>query len=223
MSSFTTSYITQAGTSVTWSISNPSGDRKTFTLSAVSISQSSIVLMPSIASGLVSDDAGNSNQASSSTDNSVTFNDNTPPAVTINQASGQADPTTTLPIRFTAVFSEAINVSRFTPSDITQNGTAFGITWTITHSGDHKTFTISATTVAIPGTLVPFIRVNQLTDVAGNGNLASTFTDNSVKYGPPSYPNPYCYSHPIKNPNAYKKAHQNECAHNWTSTSCWHQ
>ena len=45
------------------------------------------------------------------------FNDLTPPAVTINQASGQSDPTSASPITFTAVFSEA--VSGFTAADVT--------------------------------------------------------------------------------------------------------
>src|SRR5207247_4494675 len=39
-----------------------------------------------------------------------------PPTVTINQAAGQADPTSTAPITFTAVFSES--VSGFTGSDV---------------------------------------------------------------------------------------------------------
>ena len=51
------------------------------------------------------DAAGNANTASTSTDNTVTF-DATAPTVTINQAAGQADPTNSSPINFTAVFSE---------------------------------------------------------------------------------------------------------------------
>src|SRR3989442_1655387 len=50
----------------------------------------------------------NGNTASTSTDNTVTFNapDTTPPSVTINQAATQADPTSSAPINFTVVFSE---------------------------------------------------------------------------------------------------------------------
>src|SRR2546430_4784793 len=82
---------------------------------------------------MATDAAGNLNTASTSTDNSVSFTppDTTPPTVTINQAAGQADPTSTSPISFTAVFSEP--VSGFTGSDVTLTGTAGG-TKTVTVS-----------------------------------------------------------------------------------------
>src|SRR5256884_1610132 len=51
-------------------------------------------------------------------------NDITRPTVTINQAAGQADPTSTSPISFTAIFSEP--VSGFTGTDVTIVGTARG-------------------------------------------------------------------------------------------------
>ena len=53
------------------------------------------------------DTAGNGNTASTSTDNTVTW-DNVAPTVTINQAAGQADPTNATPINFTVVFSEPV-------------------------------------------------------------------------------------------------------------------
>ena len=53
------------------------------------------------------DAAGNPNDASTSTDNSVTY-DITPPTVTINQAAAQADPTNAAAINFTVVFSEPV-------------------------------------------------------------------------------------------------------------------
>src|SRR5437667_9218375 len=49
-------------------------------------------------------------------------NDITRPTVTINQAAGQADPTSASPINFTAVFSEP--VSGFTGAGVTIGGTA---------------------------------------------------------------------------------------------------
>ncbi len=60
--------------------------------------------------------AGNGNTASTSTDNTVTY-DTTPPTVTINQAAGQADPTNASPINFTVVFSEP--VTGFATGDVT--------------------------------------------------------------------------------------------------------
>ena len=62
------------------------------------------------------DAAGNANTASTSTDNTVTY-DTTAPTVTINQAAGQADPTNASPINFTVVFSEP--VTGFATGDVT--------------------------------------------------------------------------------------------------------
>jgi len=176
---FTSSDITQNGTAtgVTWTITD-SGDHMNFTLSATAATGSG-TLQPSIAANRITDLVGNNNSASTSTDNSVVY-DITRPTVTVNQATGQADPTTTLPINFTVVFSEPIEVTTFTTADIIQAGTASGIVWAITDSGDHKTFTLSAITMTKNGTLVPAIGVNRVTDLAGNSNFASTSTDNSV-------------------------------------------
>jgi hypothetical protein len=106
------------------------------------------------------------------------------PAVTINQAGGQADPAGALPINFDVVFSEPINPSTFTTTDITQNGTASGITWNIINSGDNTNFTLSATAVTGIGTLIPSIAAGLVTDTAGNPNIASINLDNSVTYIP---------------------------------------
>ncbi|MBI4760853.1 MAG: lamin tail domain-containing protein [Chloroflexota bacterium] len=184
-STFSVSDIRQTGTAnfITWNITN-SGDNQNFTLSAISIGQNG-TLIPVIDSGRVADSAGNLNLASGGVDNSVTYQDTIQPTVTINQAGGQADPAIALPINFTVVFSEPILASVFTPSDITQTGTATGITWTITNSGDNRIFTVSATTVTVPGTIRPVIPANRVTDLVGNTNLASTSTDNTVTYSPP--------------------------------------
>jgi hypothetical protein len=198
---FTTIDITQPNSpsAVTWSITNPSEDRRTFNLIATTITQITVVLEPSLLAGRVLDDAGNGNLASTSSDKKVTFTDVTPPTVTVNRASGQAESATTLPIKYAVVFSEPISASTFTPSDITSSGTATGITWTITNpSEDRRNFTASATAVTVPGTLLPSISVNRVTDVAGNGNLASTSTNNLVKYGPPPTATPTLSRTPTK-------------------------
>jgi len=104
------------------------------------------------------------------------------PTVTVDQAVGQTDPASTLPIKFTVVFSKPIDPTTFTIADITQNGTASGIIWSITNSGDNKTFTLSATALTGIGNLIPAIAANLVKDLGGNNNLASTSTDNSVTY-----------------------------------------
>ncbi|MBI5945014.1 MAG: lamin tail domain-containing protein [Chloroflexi bacterium] len=188
VSTFTSSVITQTGIAsslVTWSITDISVDHTVFTLSATSVADTGDYLQPSIAVGKVKDLAGNGNNASTSTNldsSRVFYNDNVSPTVTINQSSTQTDPTGILPVKFTVVFSEPIIASIFTPSDITQSGTATGITWSIADSGDHKTFTLSATAVTGRGTLIPSIAANRVTDFVGNNNTASTSADNTVTY-----------------------------------------
>jgi hypothetical protein len=184
---FTASDIKQNGTAkfITWNITD-SGDHTKFTLSATAVAQNG-TLIPSIIvdpanPNLVTDLAGNKITVSGGTDNTVNFNDNVRPTVTVNQVSTQADPTTALPILFNIAFSEPINVSTFTTSDIKQNGTATGITWKITDPGDHKNFTLSATALTAGGTVKPSIDANRVLDMAGNTNQASTSTDNSVTY-----------------------------------------
>ena len=112
----------------------------------------------------------------------IVIDNGIPPSVTVNQGSSQADPANTLPVDFAVVFSEPIDPGSFTASDITQSGTASGITWTIVDSGDHINFTLRATAITGGGTVVPSIAANAVTDLAANGNTASTSTDNSVSY-----------------------------------------
>src|SRR3989441_9128598 len=90
------------------------------------------------------------NTAPTSTDNSVSF-DATPPAVTINQAAGQADPTSASPINFTAVFSEP--VSGFTGAGVTLSGTA-GATKTVTVSGGPSTCNVAVSGMTTAGTVL---------------------------------------------------------------------
>jgi uncharacterized delta-60 repeat protein len=51
---------------------------------------------------------------------------NTPLSVSLNQSSAQVDPSTSSPVSFTAVFSEAIDLASFTASDVVISGTAPG-------------------------------------------------------------------------------------------------
>jgi hypothetical protein len=109
-------------------------------------------------------------------------NDLTPPTVTINQAAGQSDPTSASPIAFTAAFSEA--VSGFTAADVTISGTAGG-TKTVTVAGGPSTYTVSVSGMTGDGTIAATIAAGGATDGAGNGNTASTSSDNSVTFAAP--------------------------------------
>src|SRR5436853_1193821 len=87
------------------------------------------------------DAAGNlSAQSSSASATTPAPPDTTPPSVTINQAAGQADPTSSSPINFTAVFSEP--VSGFSGAGVTLSGTAGG-TKTVTVSGGPSTYNVA--------------------------------------------------------------------------------
>lgn len=101
--------------------------------------------------------------------------------VTINQASAQIDPINLLPIDFEVVFSQAINPATFTTADITQSGTASGITWGLT-TADNITYQLRASVVTGAGTLVPQISAGIIQTSSGYQNLVSTNTDNSVVY-----------------------------------------
>lgn len=138
----------------------------------------------------ITDEAGNAFAGiltetawSFTTENTV---DLTKPDVSINQNVGQNDPEATLPIEFEVVFSEPINTSTFSVTDITQNGTASGITWSLSNQGDDTNFILSATAVVAPGTLIPTIAADVVEDAAGNTNTVSTSTDNEVEYAPGS-------------------------------------
>jgi hypothetical protein len=178
-------------------ISGTAGGTKTVTITGgpsvytVSVSgmTSDGTVGATIAAGRATDGAGNANTASTSSDNSVTFTapDTTAPTVTINQAAGQSDPTSASPIAFTAVFSEA--VSGFTAADVTISGTANG-TKTVTVTGGPSVYTVSVSGMTSDGTIDATIAAGGATDGAGNGNTASTSSDNSVTFTAPDTTGP---------------------------------
>ncbi|MHB1134208.1 MAG: beta strand repeat-containing protein [Chloroflexota bacterium] len=103
------------------------------------------------------------------------------PTVTINQAAGQADPTSGSTINFTVVFSEV--VTDFATGDVSLSGTAGASTATVTGSG--TTYNVAVTGMTTSGTVVATVAAGVAHDAAGNGNAASASTDNTVAYTPP--------------------------------------
>ena len=107
------------------------------------------------------------------------------PTVTINQASGQVDPTTGSPINFTATFNEA--VTGFTGSDISfagstagTGGTSAGLSAAVT--GGPAVYNVAVTGTATRGNVVATIPASGALDGAGNTSAASTSTDNTVTW-----------------------------------------
>ncbi len=128
------------------------------------------------------DNAGNTSAWSSL----YTLNiDTTKPNVTINQASGQSDPTNSSPVVFTAVFDEPINIGTFTNADISTVGST-ATTGTVTVSeitppGDGTTFKVSVV-VSGDGIVTATIPADGVEDRAGNTNTVSTSIDNEITW-----------------------------------------
>jgi len=108
----------------------------------------------------------------------VNVPDTVPPSVTVEQAAGQADPTSSLPINFTVTFSES--VTDFDSTDVVMGGTAGGVVFTV--AGGGAAYTISVTDLTAAGTIQPTIPAGRVHDTAGNANTASTSVDNSVTF-----------------------------------------
>ena len=134
-------------------------------------------LIATVNAGGAADGAGNTNSASTSTDNTVT-RDTVAPTVTINQAAAQADPANALPINFTVVFSES--TTNFVTGDVTLTGTAGATIGTVTGSG--TTYNVAVSGLTGQGTVIASIAAGVATDAAGNNNAAATFTDHTVTY-----------------------------------------
>lgn len=102
-----------------------------------------------------------------------------PVTVTINQGSGQADPTGDSSIVFDVVFSEA--VTGFATGDVTLSGTAGATTAVVAGSG--TTYTVTVTGMTGDGTVIATIAAAVATSTAsGIPNDASTSTDNTVTW-----------------------------------------
>ncbi len=134
----------------------------------------------SIAADAVLDGGGNGNTPSSSTDNTVTFG--FLPAVAIDQASGQADPTGASPVHFTAVFDAP--VTGLTGSEVTLAGSANPTTAVVAEIAPHDgtTYDVAVSGMSGDGTVIASIPAGAAQNGQGFGNSASTSTDNTVTY-----------------------------------------
>jgi hypothetical protein len=134
-------------------------------------------VIATVGAGVATDSSGNPNLASTSSDNTVTY-DNAVPTVTINQAATQADPTNASPINFTVAFSEA--VTGFVTGDVTLGGSAGATTAVVT--GGPQTYNVAVSGMTSAGTVIATVGAGVATDAAGNTNVASSSSDNTVTY-----------------------------------------
>jgi UDP-3-O-acyl-N-acetylglucosamine deacetylase len=177
---FTAADVTLSGTAPGALTTTVTGSGTTYEV-AVSGMTGSGTVTADVAADRARDAVGNGNVASTSNDNTVTFDVvETPLTVTINQAATQADPTNSGPIHFTVVFSNP--VVDFAADDVTLSGTAPGSRVSrITRSG--RTYGVSVSGMTGAGTVIATLAAGVAHDSPGNANMASTSTDNTVTFG----------------------------------------
>lgn len=110
---------------------------------------------------------------------------NTPPTslltVTINKASGQADPAFGGDVLFDAVFSEP--VTGFATGDVFLSGGALPTTGVVVNSGDDINYTVTVSGMTSNGDVIASVPAAVCTAISsGLPNSASTSTDNIVQY-----------------------------------------
>ena len=146
---------------------------------AVSVPHDGTVIV-ALKPGAAHDPAGNLSSASTSTDNSVTY-DATAPTVTIDRAAGQADSSNAAPINFAVLFSEP--VTGFTAGHVTVSGTAGATAAVVTPVGsDGTAYNVAVTGMAQDGTVIINMAAGAAHDQAGNPSAAATIVDNTVTY-----------------------------------------
>jgi hypothetical protein len=135
----------------------------------------------SVGAGGASDLAGNGNAASTSTDNSVTY-DTTGPTVAVAPAAGQDDPSTRAPIVFAVTLSEP--VTGFDAADVgLGSSTAPGtLVAAVAGSGDAYTVTVSGMVGA--GDITLTIPAGVAVDAATNPSAAATGPDLTIAFAP---------------------------------------
>ncbi len=172
---FATNDVTLSGTAgATTAVVTGSGTAYDVTVSGMT---NSGTVIATLGAGVAHDNLGHPNDPSTSVDNTVTFDVN-PAAVTINQASTQADPTNAPAINFTAQFNEP--VTGFDGTDVSVGGTAGATTAVVT--GGPATYNVAVSGMTTNGTVTATVPAGAALDTATNASAASTSTDNVVTY-----------------------------------------
>ena len=117
-----------------------SGTGDTYTVTVTADGQGDVSVAPS-ADFSVADPAGNETTTAGGTDRIVAF-DSVKPVVMLEQAAGQADPTSTPTISFSLTSGEALDPSSVTASDFTTNNGVIAVSG----SGSSYTITVTAAT-----------------------------------------------------------------------------
>jgi hypothetical protein len=180
VTSFVTGDVTlSASTAGGSKIATVTGSGTTYNVAVTGMTTAGTVVA-TIAAGVAFDAAGNASLASSSTDNTVSWDPTTGPTVTINQSSGQADPTATSPVNFSVVFSAP--VTGFDSTDVTLTSTA-GSVYAVVTASSTSVYNVAVYGMSVSGTVTATIAADRALSVTGNHpSLASTSTDNTVSF-----------------------------------------
>jgi len=138
---------------------------------AVSGMQTNGTVIIEIPEESVQNSVGNPNQVPTYIDNEVLYT-GADVAVEITLAGGQSDPTNSSPINFTATFSG--DVTGFTDSDVTIDGTAGATTVVVT--GGPDVYNIAVSGMTSDGSVNTTIEADVCIDTYGNDNSASVNT-----------------------------------------------
>ncbi len=155
---------------------SPGADPNTYIIAVTGMTASGTVVAD-IGANVVSDLAGNGNAGSTSTDNQVIFDIDSPSA-TIHPAADQSNPGGGQSVAFTVLFSEPVvgfDASKVNLSSSTAPGALIAAV-----SGSGQAYTVIATGMTAGGTVVASIDASKVNDLAGNGNTASNSA--SVSY-----------------------------------------
>ncbi len=159
---------------------NVTGSGTTYNVTVSGSNSNGQTIRASVQFGAARDWIGNDSLASTSTDNTITV-DNVRPTVTINQAAGQSDPTSTEPINFRVVFSEP--VTGFDSADVLLTGsTANTSTAIVVITGSVTTYNVAVSNIISSGQIRASIAVNAVQDALGNPSNVSTSSDNTVTF-----------------------------------------
>ena len=121
----------------------------------------------------------NDGSVDSASNYTITLTVNAQPTVTINQASGQSDPTNNATVTFDVVFNESISGFDITDIDLSGDVTA-SVTSVSASSGTG--FTVTTNINANEGDIIAQVIASGVTDASGATNQPSTSTDNTIEY-----------------------------------------
>ena len=174
---FSDTDVTIGGTAPGNLTATVSGSGTTYNVAVRTLTSNGTVVI-TVGAGVAHDALGNANEASTGTDNTVTFDNVKPTVTSLSKAAGQSNPTKDSPIHFTVVFSE--DVFHFDTGDVTVSGSAGATIGNVSGSG--TTYDVAVSNMTGDGDVTIKVPATVAQDAAGNQNEASTGAGATVSY-----------------------------------------